>query len=159
MSPIYLDYEVALLLAKYGKPAVVESLARTLQLDEAEIHTALNELPRSKSAVKQKATSTQHGVLDELVRDNPEKAKHIRTLHDRFHNRTFLPELRDVKRFFYEHSHPFGSAKSRADSLPRLLQLLAELDVAELETLSAVDVSNGYSSLGIISDAILRKHG
>jgi hypothetical protein len=154
----FLDYEVALLLAKYGKPALVGALAKKLQLtpDQLEglLQTSLNEKPVSRSTKKLPAVD----LVAQLAQEYPSKAELLQTLHGRFRNRTFLPELRDVKRFFEQHDRSLGASKSRAESLPKLLRLLAELEVAELEAICQTRPANEYSSLGVISDAILRRN-
>jgi hypothetical protein len=153
----FLEYEVALLLAKYGKTAVLDALARKLQLTpgqlEAILQTPINEKPTSRS--KKKPSSAD--FVAQLAQEYPSKAQFLRTLHIRFGNRTFLPELRDVKRFFEEHDSPLGALKTRAATLPKVLRLLADLDVSELEALCQAQPENSYSSLGVISDEILRR--
>jgi hypothetical protein len=156
-SSKFLDYEVALLFAKYGKNAVLDAVAKKLQLrsDELEaiLQTALNEKPISHAGKRPSPAE----LIAQLTKECPSKAQFLRTLHTRFENRVFLPELRDVKRFFERHGRHLGSSKSRAESVTKVLTLLAELDVAELEALCHAQPENEYSSLAIISDAILRK--
>jgi len=65
--------------------------------------------------------------------------------------------LRDVKRFFEQRQRPLGTAKSRTDTFPKLAKLLAELDVSELKSMCDSQAQGAYSSLGIISDEILRR--
>jgi hypothetical protein len=155
-SSKFLDYEVALLLAKYGKNAVLDALAKKLQLTPDQLEVALQTFPNEKSGSRSRKTSTID-LVTQLAQENPNKAQLLRTLHGRFENRTFLPALRDVKRFFERHARQLGASKSRAESLPKVLRLLAELDVAELEALSHAQPENTYSSLGVISDEILRR--
>jgi hypothetical protein len=153
----FLDYEVALLLAKYGKTALLDALARKLQLTpdqlEAILQTPLNERPASSSKKRPRPVD----LVSQLAQEYPSKAQLLRTLHGRFGNRTFLAELRDVKRFFEQHDRPLGASKSRTETLPKVLRLLAELDIAELEALCQAQPDNAYSSLGVISDEILRR--
>jgi hypothetical protein len=158
MSSMYLDYEVALLLAKYGKDAVLNALAQKVQLSHEELESLLKELPNKKPGARSKRRPSVVDSIDQLSREHPTKAHLLRTLHGRFQNRTFLTELRDVRRFFEQHSRDFGSTKSRAESLPRLLKVLAELDLPELNALCQAEPQSAYSSLGLISDEILRQH-
>jgi hypothetical protein len=156
-SSTYLEYEVALLLAKYGKDAVLKALAPKLQLSHEELESILNELPRKKESVRSRKVPANIDSIDDFTREHPEKAEYLRKLHDRFQKRTFLPELRDVKRFFERQSWDLGRIKSRADSFRRLFKLLAELDLPELEGLCDAQPEGAYSSLGVISDQILRR--
>jgi hypothetical protein len=156
-SPKFLDFEVALLLAKYGKSALLAALAKKLQLTpeqlEEMLQARLSEVPVSRP----KKRTDSADVIARLAQEHPEKTQYLRDLTARFENRTFLREFRDVKRFFEEHGRSLGTAKSRAMALPTVLHLLVDLDVAELETLCQAQPEDTYSSLGIISDEILRR--
>ncbi len=156
-SAKFLDYEVALLLAKYGKNALLAALAKKLTLtpDELEkiLQSSLPEEPTSGSRKKPSAVD----VVEQLAKEHPTKAQYLRTLGSRFEHRAFLRELRDVRRFFDEHEHSTSSWKSRSEALPKLLQLLADLEVGELETLCHTAPDGTYSSLGVIADEILRR--
>ena len=159
MTTTYLEYEVALLLAKYGKSAVLGCLSRKLQLAPSELEASLQEVPskRASSGARAKHDALDH--LEVLVQKYPRKGPFLRTLRDRFQDRTFLPELRDVRRFFEQNRGSWGSTKSRADSLGRLLNLLAELETSKLASLCEAKPEGTYSSLELIADEILRKHG
>jgi hypothetical protein len=153
----FLDYEVALLLAKYGKPALLAALAKKLHLTLDELESILQKPLKENSVSGARKKTAPADLLAQIVEEYPNKAHLIRMLHTRFENRTFLREFRDVKRFFEEHSSPLGASKSRIESLPKLLRLLAELDVTELESLCQVQLEHANSSLGVISDEILRR--
>lgn len=156
LSSKFLDYEIALLLAKYGKTALLEALARKLQLAPDELERILETQLNEKSVPQSKRPSPVD-LVAQLAGAYPNKAPLLRTLQNRFEDRTFLPELRDVRRFFEQHRHPLGASRSRAEALPKVLRLLAELEVAELEALCQAQREGGYSSLGVISDEILRR--
>ncbi len=153
----FLNYEVALLLAKYGKSALLGALAQQLQLTPDQLEEILQRPLTEKSAPRADNQSSAVDLVAQLGQEHPNKILLLRTLQGRFQNRTFLPELRDVKRFFERHARPLGATKSRADSLPRVIKLLAELDVAELEALCHTQPGSEYSSLAVISEAILRR--
>ncbi len=156
-SSKFLDYEVTLLLAKYGKSALLEALAKKLELTPDQIETTLQTPPKQKSLSHSRKKPPPADLVKQLSQELPNKAHLLWTLYERFENRTFLPELRDVKRFFDQHARPLGAAKSRAESVGKVFRLLAELDVAELEALCRAQTENAYSSLGLISDEILRR--
>jgi hypothetical protein len=156
ISSNYLEYEVALLLAKYGKNAVLHALATKMQLSQEQLELVLKEMPSKKPGSRRPTPPLES--IDQIIQEHPEKASFLRALQRRFQSRTFLPELRDVRRFFERHSRNVATLKSRADSSPRLFQLLAELDLPELEALCLAEQEGGYSSLGVIADEILRQH-
>jgi MinD-like ATPase involved in chromosome partitioning or flagellar assembly len=156
-SSQFLDYEVALLLAKYGKSALLAAFAKQLQLTADELEAFLKTPLSDKPAPRSTKRSSPVDLVEQLAQECPNKAQFLRTLHGRFGDRTFLPELRDVKRFFEQHDRPFGTSRSRAETLHKVLRLLAELDVAELERLCQIQPESTYSSLAVISDEILRR--
>lgn len=156
MMSKFLDYEVALLLAKYGKTALLAALAKKLELTLDELEVLLQTSLKNQVPSRSKKRHDAVELVAQLAHEYPSKAELLRELHDRFAHRTFLPEFRDVKRFFEQHDRPLGSSRSRAETLSRILRLLAELDVAELEALRHVQPEN-YSSLGVISEEILRQ--
>ena len=156
-SQKFLDYEVALLLAKYGKNPLLGALAKQLELTLEQLEAFLQSPPARKSAARSKKRSSLSDLVTRLAQQHPRKADALRTLCARLENRTFLPELKDVRRFFDRHGHPPGNTKSRSESLPRVLKLLTELDVTELESLCQIQPENTRSSLGLISDEILRR--
>jgi len=159
-SQKFLDYEVALLLAKYGKNGLLSALAKQLELTPEQLEAFLHSPPAPKSDARARSTKrpSLSDFVMQLAQEHPDKAEALRTLYGRLENRTFLPELRDVRRFFERHGRPHGNTKSRSESLPRVLKLLAELDVTELEDLCETQPENTRSSLGLISDEILRKY-
>jgi len=157
-SSTYLEYEVAVLLAQYGKNAVLNALATKMQLSQEELELFLKEIPSKKVSARSRKTSATIDSIDEIIQEHPAKTEQLRKLHGRFQNRTFLPELRDVRRFFERHSRDLGATKSRTESFPRLFKLLAELDLPELDGLCQAEPQSAYSSLGLISDEILREH-
>ena len=156
-SSKFLDYELTLLLAKHGKPAVLRALAGKLDLGPDELERILETALNGGSVALTKRKPRPADPIEELAAAYPDKAKLLWTLHTYFENRKFLPELRDVKRFFDQHDYPLGATRSRSESLPKQFKLLAELDVSELETLCQTHPDGEYSSLGVIADEILRQ--
>src|SRR5262245_17264202 len=118
--PAYLEYEVALLLAKYGKAAVLNALAAKIQLSQDELESLLKEIPSRKPRGQSSKSPPASAAIDEIIRQHPSKARLLRTLHDRFQKRSFLPELRDVRRFLEQHTRALGATRSRAESAPPL---------------------------------------
>jgi hypothetical protein len=153
----FVDYEVALMLAKYGKRTLIDALAQKLQMTPDQLEVVLQSPPKKRAVSQVRKELSSADLVNELAHVHPKKGDMLRTLHQRFLNRTFLPNLRDVKRFLERHARPVGALKSRAESVDKVLRLLAELDVEELETLCQAQSEGGYSSLALISDAILHR--
>lgn len=152
-----LDYEIALLLAKYGDKRVVATLAHNLGLSTESLERKFSELKNVKPRASARKPVDISRMMDSIVAENPEKASHLRLLLARFQNKTFLAELKDVRRFFERRGQIPSAIKSRAETAPRLFKLLATLDAAELAGLCETDEQKDHSSLGIISDEIMRR--
>jgi hypothetical protein len=151
-----LRYQLSLLLLAHGEKAILGELARLVGQDEQQLLTLLQDIDKvghvqTKRAPKQRRSSTTEALLEKY----PEKSHLVQALGDRFDNRTFLRELMDVRRFLERHSQSSRSLKSRADARGKVLRVLIELPVRELETLLSQPASEEYSSLGAISDEIL----
>lgn len=153
----FLNYEVALLLAKYGKIALLKALASKINLTPDQLEATLQSPPAQARASRSRTKRSASDVIEALAEEHPEKAQSLRTLQARFENRGFLPELRDVKRFFEQHHRMLGTVKSSVETFQKLARLLAELDSTELNALCQSQPQSGYSSLGVISDEILRR--
>jgi hypothetical protein len=153
----FVDYEVALMLAKYGKRTLLDALAQKIQMTPEQLEVVLRDPPKKRAVPHARKEFSSADLLNGLAHDDSDKRGVLRRLHERFLNRTFLPNLRDVKRFLERHGRPVGALKSRAESIGKVLRLLAELDLEELETLCQAQPEGEYSSLALISDAILRR--
>jgi hypothetical protein len=153
----FLRYEASLLLVKYGREAVLKAIAGKLNCSETELETLLAQIEKQKPVTRRSRPVPAPDQIEAIVRQHPDKASQLRSLYGRFQNRTFLPELRDVRRLFQQHSENPGHTKSRAASFAKVFNLLAHLDASELDVLCRVSESGEPSSLGIISDEILRR--
>jgi hypothetical protein len=151
-----LQRELAILLATHGQEPVLHALATTLKLSNEDLGKLIDELGSAKPRTRTGPTPTIRDVIDSLSARSPGKADTLRQLVIRYVNRTFLPDLRDVRRFFDRHSRSLGQVRSRAKALPELAALLADLPVCELRDLCDVPEQDEYSSLGVISNQILR---
>jgi len=158
MTPLeILELEVSLLLVKHGKESILKALARRMRLSDSELESDLRKLLTASYALeaKKKSQGKQFSLAPLLV-GREEKADSLRLLLARFENRTFLPELKDIKRFFDRHERHTPTFKSRQSAQAPLFKALADIDLATLKRLLAESPQGAtHSSLGIISDEIL----
>jgi|ERR1700722_4492172 len=155
-----LDLEVSLLLLKYGRSGVLQSIARRMRLSEEVLELELEKLLRPEYAPRpKKGGYTKPFDINSVIVGHEDKAEYLRELHRRFENRTFLSELKDVKRLFDRHGRSANTWKSRKNAEASVFRFLANLDASELQAILS-DVSTGpdVSSLGIISDEILGRN-
>ena len=153
----FLDYEVAILLAKHGERALLGALAKQLKLTPEQLEAFLQSPPARKSGARSTKRLLLSDLVTRLAQEHPNKAEALRKLHGRLENRTFLTERKDVRRFLDRHGSSLGSTKSRSAALPKVLKLLAALDVTELEELCEAQPETSRSSLELLSDEILRR--
>lgn len=159
-SQEFLDLEVCLLLVKHGKRAVLRAMARRMQASDEALEAELEKLRRAEyvsSARKKRAAGVFE--IDSLLLGSDDKAHSLRQLFARYENRTFLPELKDVTRFFDRHGKPTPKWKSRVLAAGPLFRFIGDLPIAEIEKLLAEAPSKTeVSSLGMIADEILGRN-
>ncbi|MEE4375872.1 hypothetical protein V2K58_18030 [Pseudomonas alliivorans] len=158
------DIDVSLILLRYGRAAVLNAIAHRVGVSEEELVGEIERLRVAKdvSIAKKKKLGGRFNLEPILVGNN-EKAECLKKLSERFDNRTFLPELKDLKRFFERHGSSASSIKSRASAQTKLFRMLATFSKRDLEKILAEAPDRPrVSSLGLISDEILgrsRKSG
>lgn len=151
------DIDVSLILLRYGRAAVLNAMAHRVGVSEEELVGEIERLRIAKEAstARKKKLGGKFNLAPILV-GRDEKADCLKKLSDRFDNRTFLPELKDLKRFFERHGSSASSIKSRASAQTKLFRMLASFGKVDLEKLLAeAPERSRVSSLGLISDEIL----
>lgn len=159
-SKEYLQLHLSLLLAQYGEHGVLEALAPLLGSSLTDLQVRLKDVQKVGHArSKMRPETTKAGAsLEALLAENPEKAELLRKIQVRFAARTFLPQLKDVRRFLDRHGQPCTSLKKRDDGFARVARQLVQLPKDELEALLSETAISEYSSLGVISDQILGRN-
>lgn len=152
-----LEIEINLLLLKYSKQAIIKALAKGLDTHEEILNLDIkNQLEKLKLTQPARPKKVKTFEIEEIIKDHPEKKELLLKLNNRYENKTFLPELRDIKRFFDKHHRSTSTIKSRASAQAATFRMLAALDKAELKRLlDAPSISQSDSALGLISDQIL----
>ena len=153
----FLNYEIILLLAKYGKKQVLDALASQLHIPSDVLETKLQEMGKLKPRITHKKRPDPSAIVESLFAQHPDKAEYLKTLFSRFQNKAFLTELKDVKRFYNRYADDLGKVKSRTDAIPKLFKLIASLDIKELSNLCDDFKAGEYSSLGILSEEIMKR--
>ena len=153
----YLQYEIILLLAKYGERHVLNALASHLHMSADVLEARLREMTQLKPRVTTKKHSDSSAFIESLIVQHQDKAEYLKTLFSRFQNKTFLPELKDVKRFYNRYATDLGKLKSRTAAVPKLFKLIANLDTKDVANLTDDFKAGEYSSLGILADEIMKR--
>lgn len=158
-----LEAEISVLLLRHGRKKLLHALAHRMQLSEEYLISEISQLLRadySAAVKKKKAVSPPNFEIDSLLPRDSEKSEIVRRVFLQYENRTFLPELRDVKRFLDRHGIRNQLLKSRTSARATIIQLLLSLDASELDRISKSSISEtkSSSSLGLISDEILGRN-
>ncbi len=157
MSPDeILELELKLFLIKYGEKKILTSLAKLIGISPSELENKVQKVHQvGKKTVKEKGNRLSR-VIEEIIEQHPQKARLLRKLYDQFQDRSFLPETHDIKRLLHRYELKSDGLKSRDSSAPKVFKLLASLEENELEELVQLHKNSNFSSLGIISDEIMR---
>lgn len=155
-----LQYHLALLLETHGEKSVISALSHLLKLDENGLRNLMADVeykPKARMRKQQlgRVNEKKNASLEAMLASYPEKTLSIKALKERFDNKTFLRELKDVKRFLDRHGKSVAAVKSRVNAFGAVADVLVHLSVDDLDSLLEMSNDNEYSSLGIISDQIL----
>ena len=147
------NLEVRFLLARYGRQRVLEVIANIGEVDLSHIEAALESYEsRDKRSGKLKPVNVD-ALVERLGLDADSKAL-VYGLAIAYESRSFLPQLRDVRRFLASCGIE-RAVKSRRDALPQLMQALSRCDADRLRDLASLPDDSRRGDLGVISDQIL----
>ena len=110
-----------------------------------------------------KATSTRdvrsRFDFEALSESTPDRKEQLCTLYALFQERTFLPELKDVRQFLERHLPEPSIPRSRERGRRIVFELLATISVDRFERIyeEALMRAGGRGDLAIIADAILKR--
>ena len=154
MNDHFLELELRLLIVRYNRKRVLHALARLGDQTPEQ----LEELLRAAEE-KRKAKRPEPSVMDIVAsesRVHPEIAEPLRLLGLAFQNRTFLPQLRDVRRFLDRTSSTHGKLRSREAAAASVFCALGKLTRDELLRLTAHNDASGESEFSMLAREIMR---
>jgi hypothetical protein len=156
MNDKFIDIDLRLLTLRHGRQEVLAALARLVEQTPEQIEQQLRAL-REKSAVSRKREAKQSLVEIAALesRDRTEIAEPLRALAVAFENRSFLPNLRDVERFFHRAGESSHKLKSRVLAGPMVIRALSKLPKEELADLALRGASGNESDYALLSRAIM----
>jgi len=149
-----LAIEVRLLLVKYGYVQLTQALATIKDSSVEKIEDDIRKLESSRSKSKTHTRSI-NDIITKLIADNPIKAKELKALAIMYNNRSFLPQLRDVKQFLAKYSSDRGVSNSRASAASQVFLTLSALSISQLQEYLTTSETDNSSDLAIFSDQIL----
>lgn len=153
----FLRLQLAILTLQHGERAILESLATLRGQAIADLEAILVDIDKIGHARTKKppAAKVPGFTIESVLSAHPEKADLIRSIQTRYENRTFLSELKDVRRFLDRYGQPTKTLKARNEAFPKVVRVLVELPISELEVMLSSVPSDEFSGLGVISDQIL----
>ena len=159
MTVRLLELEVRVLVLKHGYKRVLGALSKSQGVTEEEIESALFELERLKGTKrKSRKIESITDIAARTTKKYPEKSKYILELARRFENKTYLPQMRDVRNFLVPFGLDRNSLKSRVNSAKIIIEKLCELSPSELAEL--VDfVPSGNSAFSELAGQIMGDRG
>ena len=154
-----LDLELRLLVARYGRREVSASLSRIGEVDPTTLESSVAafeaDAREPRQSTRRRSAKSADDVIDGLNLAVPETHALLRKLGQAYEDKTFLPVLREVRRFLEARGIPAARLRSRTDALTTVLTTLSRLPMEELRSIDAERLDK-RSDLGIISDQILR---
>jgi hypothetical protein len=156
MNDEFLDIDVQILVLRYGRQKVLTALSRLVEQTPAELEQQLQILGHKSSVGRKKEPNPSLvDVATSECRGLTEIQEPLRVLALAFENRTFLPNLRDVRRFLDRGGASPQKFKSRAIAGPAVIRALSKLPKDELTSLASRDGSSGESDYSLLSRAIM----
>jgi hypothetical protein len=158
MTADFLNLDIGILLARYGRQRVLGALA---EADGTSLVELEKQLEKIKAARAGKTLPVKKSLVERFeneFRHSPERLSKLRPLIVAFENRSLFPTLKSAQRFLQSHGKEVSSIKSRTLAGPHVLQVIASLSSNELEELNReLRPSDGKSDFSLLSDAILSK--
>lgn len=155
MKKDLLNIEIRLLIQKYGYQAIMQSLADIKETSIEEITDLVIALENSKKQANnpKKAKNDIDLILKQVA--NHDNSELLIELLNRFQNKTFLPQLKDVKRFLERLGMNVGNINLRASSAKKLFGKLQSLRKEELESILEEVPINGESAFSALANEII----
>jgi hypothetical protein len=152
-----LKIELRILVLRHGRRNVLEALASLGNETAEEIEREIDLAEKRKASRKSKPISAIE-IASELCRDKPESIDTLTKLANRYENRTFLPELRDVKRFLERSGVKHSKVSSRRAAARQVLTVLNQLSMEDLKRLTSAAETHGDSDFALLAKEIMGSH-
>jgi hypothetical protein len=136
MKDNLLELEIRLLVLKYGADKIKQALAINQSMTVDELDREIRQLEQQKRLRKPISKWTAEEFVRNLKMDDPEKTVALTEVAKNFDNRTFLPQLRDVKVLLGRFNIDVGPMKSRGAAVKPVFDRLSQLPIADLRRIT-----------------------
>jgi hypothetical protein len=154
MEKNYLEIDIKLLVLKYGYGPVLKGLAMATDTSLEEIEAMIRRIAEKKSP---KARTLQRKTAIETAEKIISSSPNYELLHElalRYQDKTFLPQLRDAKRFLERHGI-MREVKKRSLAVGPVFEVLATQSQQELKELLADLHPAGTSTFSQLANEII----
>lgn len=150
-----LKLDIRLLLLRYGRRRVLDALAGLTDHTPEELEREIATAEDRKTKKKARTSSTSEMVAS-VFRDRPELVPTVEQLMNRYENKTFLPQLRDVQQFLDRVAGTRTRLKSRKTAIGPLLRALSSMKADDIPRLTAAaETTSGDSDFALLARAIM----
>ena len=154
MKKDLLEIEVRLLIHKYGYNGVLGILASIKDSSIEEIESLLAAIEQRGNRAKTKKQKSDLDIAEEIIK-NSEHYEALRKLALDYHNKRFLPQLKDAKRLLERSGIDAGKIKSRVLATKKVFELIRGFDLKELEDMVPSHEENEESAFSALAREII----
>ena len=156
MTADFLKTQLRLLVAQFGRRAVLEAFADATDATPEQVQDEIAKLETARRA----KSSKRDKPLDELLASLPPvsaRAKEmLAQLGRMFEAKQFMPNLREAAEFLRRGGSPDRKYKSRKEVLAPVLKRLSEMPESELESLVAHSTNtSGKSDYAVLANQLM----
>lgn len=157
LSDKILELEIQLLLKKYGYSKVVKALGLSQERTIEDIEQEISKVQDNK--VKGKPARKKSSVLEialKVATQAPHISQQLQLLAVKFEETTFLPLLKDVRRFLEKQSNKPVTLKNRLAGASQVFSVLKNMTAHELDELLEA-TNNTESDFSLLSEQIISR--
>lgn len=119
---------------------------------EAELAAAQN---KKKTGTRRSQPRSASEIAAEISRNEPERSHSLQKLASRYDNKTFLPTLRDVRRFLDRTGVSDSKPKDRRRAALQVVTALSRVSAQELDQLAASPEHETESDYSVLAREII----
>ena len=158
MTNDFLKTQLRLLIAQFGRRAVLEAIAGATDATPEQIQDEITKLEMTRRAKSSKRDKPLDELLASLPPVSPRAKEFLAQLGRMFETKQFLPNLRDAEDFLSRSGTRGRKCKSRKEVLAPVLKRLSEMPESELESLVAHSTNtSGKSDYAVLANQLMGK--
>lgn len=158
MTTDFLKAQIRLLIAQFGRKAVLEALAGATGATPEQIEDEIAKLETKRHTKSSKRDKPLDELLLSLSPASPHTKELLAQLGRMFESKQFLPNLRDAEEFLRRSGAPDRKYKSRKEALSPVLKRLSEMPESELESMVAHNTNtSGKSDYAVLANQLMGK--